>query len=159
MARRARVKPKGSLRAFYLAVTDHGPKPSSKGTRITYIVGLMAGNLWVTGVTLHELHKQWGVGIDVLKREAAEASRTLAADPIDLAAARARWRANIESAKAMATKMGKPQALGTILKVEASYLSKLESPDDLPLPAPIEVDRSVTINFVPTTAPAPEPAP
>lgn len=159
MRRTPRRRAKGTLSEFFLPLVDHGPKPKNKPARILHIVRLMAGNLWVTGVTIHDLSKQWGVGVESLKRDSAEASRTFTMDPVEIAELRARWRANVETAKTLALQMGKPQALSAILKVESRYLERLESPEDLPPPAPIEVDRSVTINFVPTSAPAPEPAP
>jgi hypothetical protein len=155
MRRTPRRRPKGTLSEFFVPLVDHGPKPKNKAARILHIVRLMAGNLWVSGVTIHDLSKQWGIAVESLKKDSAEASRTFTADPVELAELRARWRANVETAKSLALQMGKPQALSAILKVEARYLESLESPDDLPPPAPIDVDRSVTINFVPTVAPEP----
>jgi hypothetical protein len=102
-------------------------KPSTKAERIDFIVGLMADNRWVTGVTGRQLAKEWGCSYDTLRQDAAEASRFFKLDPQEREARQARWHAKIESAQQAAMQMGRLEALGTLLKLEGDHLGVFEA--------------------------------
>jgi hypothetical protein len=48
-----------------------------KTDRIQICIGLMASGAWINGVTGPRLAKEWGIRVETVSRDAAEASRTI----------------------------------------------------------------------------------
>lgn len=107
-------------------------RPLTKVDRIAYIVGVMAQNQWVTGVTGPQLAAKWKLSVDTVAKDAQEASRTFNADPAERGAWRARWYAKIESAQKLAAKKGRLEALASLLKLEGDHLGAFELDDSDP---------------------------
>ncbi len=122
---KASPRPRGTIKA-------RKPKALNKPGRIAHIVGLMAQNQWVTGVTGPQLAKKWKLSEDTIAKDAQEASRTFNADPAERAALRARWYAKIESAQKLAAKKGRIEALAQLLKLEGDHLGAFELDDSDP---------------------------
>jgi hypothetical protein len=122
-------------------LSAHPEAPTSKQGRLDYIVSLMAQNLWVTGVTGVELAEAWGLSAETLAKDAAEASRTFTANPLDRAFLQARWHAKIEGAQAQAARMGRLEALASLLKLEGDHLGTFEEAK------PAEGSRRIEVVF------------
>lgn len=128
MTEARRKKATGTVKAR----TEPGPAPADKVERLAYIVGLMAQNQWVTGVTGPALAAAWGLSSETITKDAQEASRTFNADPAERGALRARWFAKMESAQAQAASIGRLEALASLLKLEGDHLGAFELSDQDP---------------------------
>ena len=128
-------------------------KALTKVERIAHIVGVMAQNQWVTGVTGPHLAAKWKLSVETVAKDAQEASRTFNADPAERGALRARWFAKIESAQKQAAKKGRLEALASLLKLEGDHLGAFELDDTDP-----KTNHRVEVVFT-DGAPEPPPAP
>jgi len=104
-------------------------KKLNKVERIAYIVGIMAENQWVTGITGPQLAAKWKISIETVAKDAQEASRTFNADPTERAELRARWFSKIESAQKKALRKGQFIALAQLLKLEGDHLGAFDVTD------------------------------
>lgn len=102
-------------------------QPLDKAGRIQFIVELMAGNQWVTGITGPKLAYMWNLSVDTLKKDAAEASRFFLTSEDDREELKKRWRAKLESAQDKAMTMGRIEALSSLLKLEGDNLGVFEA--------------------------------
>lgn len=109
-----------------LRLALESPPPASKADRLDVIAEIMACGEWVTGKTGPQLAKHWRLGIDTLKRDAAEASRSFEVSEEERASRKARWFAKLEATHALAIRMGRPDAAVSALKLEGDHLGVFE---------------------------------
>ncbi len=121
---KGKAKSKGSLTREPLGEPE---KPLDKAGRVQFIVELMAGNRWVTGITGPKLAYMWNLNADTLKRDAAEASRFFLTSEDDREELKKRWRAKLEAAQDSAMEKGRIEALASLLKLEGDNLGVFEA--------------------------------
>lgn len=102
-------------------------KPLDKAGRVQFIIELMAGNRWVTGITGPKLAYMWNLSVESLKKDAAEASRFFLTSNEDREELKKRWRAKLEAAQDAAMEKGRLEALSSLLKLEGDNLGVFEA--------------------------------
>jgi len=101
-------------------------KTSVKREWIKLIARMMARAEWVTGVTGGELADKWGLHVDTVSRDAAEASRTFELSDQQKAGRKALFIAKIESAQGAARKKNRLEATAKLLELEGKALGLFE---------------------------------
>lgn len=110
-----------------LSTLSARPAPSSKAERVQVIAELMANGEWVTGDTGPKLAELWGLSVETLKKDAAEASRGFDVSDEEKSARKARWYAKLEGVQALAMRKGRVEAAVSALKLEGDHLGVFEA--------------------------------
>lgn len=102
--------------------------PPAKGERIQQIVDLMVSGLWVTGKSGPELAKSWGLAVNTVERDSAEASRHIQSlmNPQERAERKAIFLAKLEGAQSAALKAGEYSAAARFMELEGKTLGHFE---------------------------------
>jgi len=123
-AKKKAAKKRGKKPAARHARRDsRAREKSSKAQRVQRCIELMAAGQWRTGITGHDVAKEFGVSPATVKTDAAEASRTLRQqfDDQDLEEKKAQLLATLETATAMA------KAGGSARELRECVMSQLEA--------------------------------
>lgn len=125
MARKSKETAPESSGQRARATLDRAPE---KSERIDAIVDLMVTGHWVTGKTGPQLAKEWGLALDTVERDSAEASRRVKSliNPQEREELKARFLAKLEGVLSASLSAGRFEAAKGILELEGKALGHFE---------------------------------
>jgi hypothetical protein len=91
----------------------------------------MADGRFITGITVAEYARKWGIAEQTARLDSAEASRSFEETDEERAAAKSRWLAQVESATANARKMKRCEAEVRFLELQGKARGFLDQKIEL----------------------------